>query len=386
VAGPWITEKEVAYAADAARTGWYETAGVYNRRFEQAFAAYVGVRHAITVPHCTAAIHLALAALGVGPGDEVVVPDLTWIATAAPITYVGATPVFADVDPASWCLDPAAFEAAITPRTRAVIPVDLYGGMPDMDGIREVADRHGIAIVEDAAEAVGSECRGRKSGSFGRAGVFSFHGSKTLATGEGGMFVTDDEGLRDRVLYLRDHGRNVGDRSFYNTEVAFKYRMSALQAAVGLAQTERIEELVARKREIFRWYEERLGGIDGVRLNPEPAGTKNTYWMVTVLLDPAFGLPKERVQAFLDAEGIDARPFFHPLTSLPAYANVPGVAEARARNVHAYAISPFGVNLPSALRLTEADVDVVCRTLRRLLDRAGRVQAGRPAGRDAGRG
>jgi perosamine synthetase len=379
VAGPWITEKEVAYAADAARTGWYETAGEYNRRFEQAFAAYVGVRHAISVPHCTAAIHLALAALGVGPGDEVVVPDLTWIASAAPVTYVGATPVFADVDPATWCLDPAAFEAVVSHRTRAVIPVDLYGGMPDMDGVLGVAERHGIEVVEDAAEAVGSEYHGRRSGSFGRAGVFSFHGSKTLATGEGGMLVTDDDALRDRVLYLRDHGRNPGERTFWNTEVAFKYRMSALQAAVGLAQTERIEELVARKREIFRWYEERLSGVPGLSLNPEPAGTKNTYWMVTVLLDPALGWRKEQVQACLDEAGIDARPFFHPLSSLPAYADVPGVAAARERNVRAYSISPYGVNLPSALRLTESDVEVVCRALLRFLGHASAAHCASPS-------
>jgi perosamine synthetase len=368
VSGPWITDREVAYAADAARTGWYETAGVYPQRFERAFADYLGVRHAVTVPHCTAAIHLSLVALGVGPGDEVVVPDATWIASAAPVTYVGATPVFADVDPATWCLDAASLDRCVTPRTKAVIPVDLYGGMPDWDAIRRVARAHGIAVIEDAAEAVGSEYKGRKAGSLGDTGVFSFHGSKTLTTGEGGMFVTDRDDLYQRVLTLRDHGRPKGDRLFQNTEVAFKYKMSAMQAAVGLAQLERVEELIARKRLVFDWYVRRLGGHPRISLNAEPAGTKNTYWMVTALFDDPKGRSKTDWMAALSEHGIDTRPFFHPLSSLTAYAGNPHSAGARNRNPVAYRVSRCGINLPSGLNLTEADVDYVCGVVRSLLD------------------
>src|SRR5207248_4969739 len=191
VAGPWITQHEIDYVNEAARTGWYDKANAFQERFERGFAAYAGVRHAVALPSCTSALHLALLALGVGPGDEVVVPDITWIATSAPISYVGATPVFADVDEGTWCMSARSFEECITPRTRAVIPVDLYGGMPDMDALAEVAHRHRVAIIEDAAEAIGSEFRGRKAGTFGDAGVFSFHGSKTLTTGEGGLLATD---------------------------------------------------------------------------------------------------------------------------------------------------------------------------------------------------
>src|SRR5579883_3458057 len=191
VAGPWITDKEVEYVADAARNAWYSDANLYNDRFERAFADYLGVRFAVTLPHCTAGLHLALLALGVGPGDEVIVPDVTWIASAAPITYVGATTVFADIDPETWCLSADSFERCITPRTKAVIPVDLYGGMPDWDAIRDVADRHKVAIIEDAAEAIGSEYHGRRAGSLGDVAAFSFHGSKTLTTGEPGMLLTD---------------------------------------------------------------------------------------------------------------------------------------------------------------------------------------------------
>src|SRR6266850_1354070 len=193
VAGPSITQKEIDYVTDAVTNAWYGNANVYHDRFEKAFAEYLGLRYAMTLPSCTSAIHLALLALGVGPGDEVIVPDATWIASAAPITYVGATPVFADIDERTWCLSAKSFEACITSKTRAVIPVDLYGNIPDMDAIEGVARQHQIAIVEDAAEAIGSEYKGRKAGSFGDASVFSFHGSKTLTTGEGGMLVTNDD-------------------------------------------------------------------------------------------------------------------------------------------------------------------------------------------------
>lgn len=369
VAGPWITDREVELVAEAARTAWYANANAYHQRFEEAFARYVGVRHAIALPSCTSAIHLSLLALGVGPGDEVVVPEVTWIASAAPITYVGATTVFADVDPLTWCLSAGSFEECVTPRTKAVIPVDLYGNMPDMDAILSVADRHGIAVIEDAAEAIGSEYRGRRSGSFGATGVFSFHGSKTVTTGEGGMLATDRQDLRDRALFLRDHGRRPGDKSFRAVEVAFKYKMSALQAALGLAQLERIEELLERKRRIFGWYRERLTGVEGLTLNHEAPGTRNTYWMVTAIVDPALGLRKERLMEALGERAIDTRPFFDPLSSLAAYADSTHAREARERNAVSYRLSPGGINLASALSLTEQQVDYVCRTLLSLLPR-----------------
>ncbi|HYY43348.1 MAG TPA: DegT/DnrJ/EryC1/StrS family aminotransferase, partial [Pyrinomonadaceae bacterium] len=204
VAGPSITQKEIDYVTDAVTNAWYGNANAYHERFERAFADYLGVRHAMALPSCTSGLHLALAALGVGPGDEVIVPEETWIASAAPISYVGATPVFADVDERTWCLAADSFAACITPRTKAVIPVDLYGNQPDWQAIRAVAEQHGIAIIEDAAEAVGSEYKGQKAGTFGRAGVFSFHGSKTLTTGEGGLLVTDDRELFERAQFLRD--------------------------------------------------------------------------------------------------------------------------------------------------------------------------------------
>src|SRR3989338_5185381 len=367
IAGPWITQREIDYVTDAVTNAWYGNHNIYHERFEKAFADYLGVRFAIALPSCTSAIHLSLAALGVGSGDEVIVPDITWIASAGPITYVGATPVFADIDYKTWCLSAESLEECITSKTKAVIPVDLYGNMPDMDGIRDVAKRRSIAIIEDAAEAIGSEYRGKKAGSFGDTGVFSFHGSKTLTTGEGGMLVTDREDVYPRALFLRNHGREPGDKMFWNAEVAYKYAMSSMQAALGLAQLERIEEIIARKRQIFAWYQEALSGVDGLTLNYEAPGTKNTDWMVTAVLDASLGMEKERLMALLSERGIDSRPFFYPLSSLPAYEYLGQARQDRQRNRVSYQISPYGVNVPCALNMTQERVHYVCDTLKEIL-------------------
>jgi len=369
VAGPWITQHEIDYVSQAAASAWYGNANVYQKRFEEAFANHLGRRFAIALPSCTSAIHLALLAVGARPDDEVIVPEATWIATSAPISYVGATPVFADIEQQTWCLSASSFEQAITPRTRAVIPVNLYGGMPDYDALLEIAARHRIVIIEDAAESIGSVYHGKKAGSFGMASVFSFHGSKTLTTGEGGMLLTDDESLYQRSRIIADHGRRPEDRAFWNAEIGQKYKMSSLQAALGLAQLDRIEELVARKRQIFGWYRAGLERAPGISLNSEPAGTTNSVWMVTAVMDATLGWTKEALGKALAAEGIDTRPFFYPLSSLPAYADSPQVEVAAKRNRVAYDISPRAINLPSALSLTEAQVGFVCDRLTRLVSR-----------------
>jgi perosamine synthetase len=370
VAGPWVTEREIRYVTEAAASDWYGGAGQALRKFEQAFAESVGVKHAIGLPHCTAGLHLGLLALGVGPGDDVIVPDITWVATAAPIFYVGAKPVFADIDPVSWCVTPETIERVLTPRTKAIIVVDLYGAMPDMAGIREVAKRHGIPVLEDAAQSIGAQIDGAKAGSFGDVATFSFHGSKTLTTGEGGMLVTDLTKHYDRCLFLRDHGRPAGSfRSFMSTEVGYKYKMSGLQAAFGLGQLERLDELVTKKRQIFGWYQERLEGVPGLQLNFEAPGTRNTYWMVTIITDRAYGFTHQSMMSYFDALEIETRPFVHPLSALPAFASAPDAVAARERNVHSYDLSPRGLNLPSALMLEEGQVDRVCTAVRQLLAR-----------------
>jgi perosamine synthetase len=245
--------------------------------------------------------------------------------------------------------------------------VGLYGLVPDMPALRKVADEHGLVVIEDAAQALGSRCGGQLAGAFGNVGVFSFHGTKTLTTGEGGMFVTNDTAIYERTLVLRDHGRTKENfKNFYNTEIAFKDRMSSLQAAFGIGQLERIDELIGKKREIFRWYEERLGSVPGIALNAEPEGYSNTYWMVTAMLDGAYKTTSQELMGAFDREAIDTRPFFHPLSSLPAY-RTPHAEAAKKRNHVAYSLSPRGINLPSAMKLTESDVDRVCRSFKKIL-------------------
>jgi perosamine synthetase len=367
VSGPWITQKEIDYVADAAKNAWYANANMYNARFETAFAEYLGVKYAVSLPSCTSAIHLSLLATGVGEGDEVIIPDITWIATAAPVSYVGATPVFADIDPKTWCLSSDSFEECITSRTKAVIPVDLYGNLPDYDAIITIARKNNIAVIEDAAEAIGSEYKGRKAGGFGITGTFSFHGSKTMTTGEGGMLVTDSKDIYDRVLFLRDHGRKTGDIMFFNEQVAYKYKMSAVQAALGLAQLERIDGLVAKKRQIYQWYKKELSRLDGITLNYEAPGTLNTYWMVTAIAEPRLGIEKSLMIQLMAEKNIDCRPFFFPLSMIPAYKDHEEAVKAKVRNTIGYSISPCGINLPSGMNLDLEKVQYVCGALEEIL-------------------
>lgn len=361
---PSITELEVSYAADAARTGWGERCYEYIARFEAAFSGHLGVRHAIATSSCTGALHMGLAALGVGRGDEVILADANWIASAAPVVHLGATPVLVDVLPDSWCIDPKRAEEAVTSRTKAIVAVHLYGNLCAMDELRELGRRRDLPVIEDAAEAIGSQFRGARAGSIGRFACFSFHGTKTLTTGEGGMFVTDDADLYERVLTLSNHGRVRGQaRQFWPEVVGFKYKMSNIQAAIGCAQMERIDELVARKRQIMGYYRERLERLPGVSLNPEPAGTVHGGWMPTVVFDARTGVTRERLQAAFEAERIDARVFFHPLSSLPMF-------QPRPENRVAWDIPTRAINLPSFHDMTRHDQDRVVEVVERVLDQA----------------
>lgn len=370
VAGPDISDREVELVAEAARSCWYDDAGVMQAKFERAFAERVGTAFAMALPSCTSALHLSLAAMGVGPGDEVIVPEITWIATAAPVMYLGATPVFADIDPVTWCLSPQSVAENVNVRTKAIIGVDLYGGMCDWPAIADIARPRGIAMIEDAAEAIGSSLLGIEAGNHADVGAFSFHGSKTMTTGEGGMLVTNRRDIYERVSVLRDHGRNPGDFNFFNQEVGFKYRMSAMQAAMGLGQLERLDELVTKKRAIFDLYAEMLADAPGVTLNAEPAGVFNSYWMSTLVADPSLGMNKADLMRVLSGRLIDSRPFFHPLSSIPAFKDHPSAADAREKNPNAYRISPYGINLPSALSLSVEDVMWVSCVVRAALESA----------------
>jgi perosamine synthetase len=349
---PSITELEVRYAADAAANGWGERCYEYIGRFEEAFARRLGVKHAIATSSCTGALHMGLAALGVQAGDEVICADINWIASAAPIAYLGAKPILVDVLPDTWCLDPAQVEAAITPRTKAILAVHLYGNLCDMEALLAIGARQGVPVVEDAAEAIGSVWRGRAAGSIGAFGAFSFHGSKTITTGEGGMFVTNDDALYDRVLTLSNHGRSRAQtRQFWPDMIGFKYKMSNIQAAIGLAQVERLDELVAGKRRVFKEYERRLTGLP-LTMNPEPAGVVNGYWMPTIVVNDGVPFDREALLAAFKADEIDGRVFFWPLSMLPTFPE-------RRENVVAYGLYERAVNLPTYHDMDEADIERV---------------------------
>lgn len=358
-AGPSVTERERAYVLDAAALGWNEHAGAYLERFEAEFAEYVGVRYALATSSCTGALHIALAALGIGPGDEVVVPDLTWVATANAVAYVGAKPVFADVDPESWCLDPAAAEAAVTRRTKAIVAVHLYGHPTDMTALCALARSNGLALIEDAAPSIGAEWCGRRTGSFGDFAAFSFQGAKLCVTGEGGMLVTDDEDLYRRAHKLWDQGRRPG--TFWIDEPGLKYKMSNMQAAFGLAQLQRVDGLIERKRRIHRWYAEAFAGLPSANLQTERPEARSIFWMTNLLLAEDAPISRDELRAALAIEEIDTRPVF------PAISRYPVWGGEESPQPIAASIGERGVNLPSGVRLRRTDVERVASAVRRAL-------------------
>ena len=366
MAGPWMTSLEEKFVLDAVRNGWYgKQAYYYVEKFESEFAAYHSRDFALMTPNCTTALHLLLAGLGVGEGDEVIAPDCTWVGSVAGITYQRATTVLADIDPEHWCLTPASIERAITDRTKAVIVVDLYGNMPDWDGILDVCRRRNIAVIEDAAEALGSTYKGVRAGKFGVGSTFSFHRTKTISTGEGGMLLLDDQALFERCKFLRDHGRQPG--TYYNTEITFKYMPFNVQAALGYAQLQRIEELVGKKRWIWNGFRERLADIPDILLNPEPSDVRNGVWATALVFGHSCDMTRDRALDELPRLGLPARPFFYPLSSLPAF---PGREMlGRAQNPVAYSTSERGINLPCALNLSEADLDAISSGIHKLLRR-----------------
>lgn len=365
MAGPWITEHEIKVVEDAMRNGWYEHAYDYCEKFQKEFADYHDRKYGIMTPNCTTAIHLLLTGLGVSEEDEVILPECTWIATGAGITYLRANPVFCDIDPVNWCLDPESVKKRITSRTKAIIVVDVFGNMPLMDELIEIAEQHGIPLIEDAAEALGSSYKGIKAGKFGIGSVFSFHRTKTLTTGEGGMLLLDDDQLYERCMFLRDHGRKPEGQMYYNYEVTYKYMPFNVQAALGYAQFQRIDELEGRKKEQLRMYREKLSGIEDIELNPEPEGGVNGAWITALLFGKSYNLTKAEAMEKLANLGVPSRPFFYPLSSLPAY---PGCQEKyEPLNPTAYDICSRGINLPGAANLTEEQIDKVCRGIKTIL-------------------
>jgi perosamine synthetase len=362
VAAPMLVGNEKAYVMDCMESGWISSAGKYVLKFEAAFAEFCGAKHAISCCNGTAALHLSLLALGVGPGDEVIVPTLTFVATANAVTYCGARPVFVDSEAETWTLDPALIEAKITPRTRGIIAVHLYGHPARMDALKSIARKHNLFLIEDAAEAHGAEYQGRGVGALGDIAAFSFYGNKIIATGEGGMVVTDDKTLARRATQLRGQGQDF-ERRYWFPIIGYNYRMMNLPAAIGLAQLERADWHLQRRSEVAAWYLEELQDVRGVTWQAEKEWAKPAHWLFSLILNDDIPFNRDALMAQLERRGVETRPVFYPMHVLPPYLEI---AQGGAYPV-AERLARRGLSLPTWAGLTREDIRFVCDALRECL-------------------
>lgn len=361
--GVSIGQKEIEYVNDALINGWDLHHNDYIKKFEEAFAKYVGVKYARTLSGGTQALTLACATLGIGPGDEVIMPELTYFACSDVVKLLGATPVFVDIDKYSWCIDSSKIVKAITPNTKAIMPVWAYGQAPEMDKIMGLAQTYGLSVIEDACPAVGSFYKNKHAGSFGDFGCFSFHGAKIMTTGFGGMLVTNSKALFDKMEWLADHGEDKGlSYRFWQTGVGYSFDLPNINCAMGLAQLERIEVFVKKKRQIYQWYRNNLGGVPGIVLNENTSIADNArvnMWLTSVVLEKDFRITRDGVIRRLKAKGIDTRPFFFPISQFPMY------QEEDTPTAHKICLN--GINLPSGIQRTEREIDFICDTLKEIL-------------------
>ena len=365
MAGPWITDVERRIVADAlTQESWYEKRYYYVEKFEKEFAEYHNRKYGLMTPNCTQAIYLLLYALGIKEGDEVIVPDCTWTGSMAAISFFGAKPVFCDVDEKTWCINPKSAEESITEKTKAIIAVDLYGNMPDMDGLKEISERYGIPLIEDSAESLGSRYKGIPAGKFGVGSVFSFHSTKTITSGEGGILLLDDDELYKKAKFMRDCGRNEKE-PYKITESSLKHMPSNPQAALVYAQFTRLNEIIEKKRWILHKYKEELSEFSDLQFNEESDDVYNGVWATSMVWGKKYSLTKEKMMQELGKLNLPARPFFYPLSSLPAYAKYK--TGSREKNPISYDISARGITLPGALVLTEKDIKEYCDGIKKIL-------------------
>ncbi|HLO90441.1 MAG TPA: DegT/DnrJ/EryC1/StrS family aminotransferase [Lentimicrobium sp.] len=350
---PSLRGNERKYLNDCIDTNWLTWQGQYIKRFEKKFANYIGVEYSSTTSNGTVALHLALLALGVGIDDEVIVPTLTYIASANAVVYCGAKPVFCDVDPVTWQLDPLEVRKKITPHTKAIMAVHVYGHPCEMDELKDIAIEFNLAIVEDCAESFGSKFKGRYTGTIGDIGVFSFFGNKTITTGEGGMVVTNKKTLIDRVNLLKGQGL-ARHREYWHEVIGFNYRMTNIAAAIGLAQLERADEILEKKQQIARWYLDLLADLP-LSFQLETGDVLHSYWMFSILTDDAKS--RDLLRHYLKSNGIETRPVFHPIHTMPMYCD--NFQQLKI----AEDIGWRGINLPSYPDLTEEDVNEISKII-----------------------
>jgi len=352
VAEPDIGEEELKKVIEAVKSGWVSSKGPFIEEFEEKFAKYIGLKHGVATSNGTAALHLALTALNIKRGDEVIIPTLTFASVANAVIYTGAKPVFVDSHPDYWCINPNELEEKITENAKAIIPVHLYGHPCDMDPIMKIAKKHNLYVIEDCAEAHGAEYKGRRVGTFGDVACFSFYGNKIITTGEGGMCLANNDELAQKIRMLRDHGMSL-EKRYWHEVIGFNYRMTNLQAALGVAQLERIDKFIERKREIAKFYNSLLKDVNGVILHPEMSWAKNVYWLYSILIDEEkFNLSRDQLMIRLAESGIETRRFFYPIHTMPPYKKYVGCDTFFVANK----LSSMGINLPSSVRLTEEKI------------------------------
>ncbi|HXV41568.1 MAG TPA: DegT/DnrJ/EryC1/StrS family aminotransferase [Anaerolineae bacterium] len=354
VCEPTLSGKEKEYVLDCLESNWISSAGKYIPAFEEKFAAECGCKYGVACANGTVALHLGLAALGLEPGDEVILPTFTMIATINAVTYTGATPVLIDSEPDTWNMDVEQLAAKITPKTKAVIPVHTYGHPVDMDPLMELAERHGLFVIEDAAEAHGAEYKGRRAGGLGHAAGFSFYANKIITTGEGGMITTNNSKFASLTQNLRDHAFS-SERHFWHKYVGFNYRMTNMQAAVGLAQTEQMSGFIESRRRNAALYTELLKEIPGIVTPPEAGWAKNVFWMYSILVEDEFGLTRDGLRTYLARYGIETRTFFIPMHLQPIYFD----AFKGQRYPVAEMLCQRGFYLPSASSLTVQQIKYI---------------------------
>lgn len=351
ISEPNLGKEELKNVINCIKTNWISSKGKYVSEFEKKFSKYCGCRFGVSTSSGTTALHLALKALGVGKGDEVILPTLTFAATANVVIHCGAKPVFVDSEPVTWNIDPERIEEKITDKTKVIIPVHLYGHPCDLDPIIDIAKDHGLFIVEDAAEAHGAEYKKRKVGSFGDIGCFSFYGNKIITTGEGGMCITDNEELAERMRILKNHGMDP-NKKYWHPFVGFNFRLTNLQAAVGLAQLKKLDKFIKIKRANAKLYNSLLEDVEGITLPPEESWAKNVYWMYSILIENDFRVSRDKLMKELKEKGVETRPFFYPVHTMPPYhteEHFP-VSEELSRK---------GISLPSSTNLKKDEIEYI---------------------------
>ena len=358
---PLLGDKELEYVRDCITTNWISSKGRYVNAFEEQFASYCGVSHGIATTNGTTALHLALACLGVGPGDEVIIPSFTMMSTAFAVVYCGARPVLVDAEPDTWNVNTDLIEEKITRRTKVILPVHIYGHPCDMDPILRIARSHDLFVVEDAAEAHGAEYRGRKAGGMGDIGCFSFYANKIITCGEGGMVVTNDDAIAEKARSLKDLAFDR-EKRFLHTDIGYNYRMTNIQAAIGLAQLERIGEMVERRRSHAMAYNHLLGTIPGIQRPVERPWAKNVYWMYSILILDTFGMGRDELMKVLEERGIESRTFFFPMHEQPVFQGMKIFSDDRYPV--AEDLGRRGLYLPSSSGLSDDEIRYVCDTIR----------------------